>query len=93
MIAFNKATLNPAPGGAAVKRLPLASVDNGRTVKLAAILGGHGFRTRLAALGLVPGANVRVIRNGTRGPFIVAVKECRIVLGRGAAHKLEVEDR
>ena len=80
-----------APHAAGRRRL-LSSVETGRTVRLAAIVGGQSFRARLASLGLVTGVRVRVVRNGTRGPFIVAVKECRIILGRGAAHKVEIED-
>jgi ferrous iron transport protein A len=91
MIGFTKLFQASTQDAKAGRRLLLAAVEPGRTVRLASIRGGHGFRARLAALGLVPGAQVRVIQNGTRGPFIVAVKESRIVLGRGAAHKVEVE--
>ncbi len=68
----------------------LARVEAGRSVALAAIQGGPAFRARLASLGLVPGAVIRVVRNSPHGPFIIALKECRIVLGRGAANKLEI---
>jgi Fe2+ transport system protein FeoA len=41
-------------------------------------------------MGLVPGTEIDVIMNSSRGPFIVAVKGCRIILGHGMAHKIMV---
>jgi len=51
---------------------------------------GCGLRSRLTAMGLVPGAELQVVRNGGRGPFIVAVKGTRLMLGRGMAEHIVV---
>lgn len=59
--------------------------------RVAALAGGHGLVARLAALGLIPGAEVVVAQNPGRGPVIVLVRDTRLVLGRGeAAHVLLV---
>lgn len=75
------------PGQAA----SLSQVPAGSRVHLASIDAGLGLRSRLAALGLVTGAELRVIANSLWGPFIVAVRESRIILGRGMAEKIKVK--
>jgi len=72
------------------KLRPLSAVEAGRTVKLAGIEAGHGLRSRLLAMGLVPNVDITVVCNGGPGPFIVNVKGTKIVLGRGMAHKIMV---
>ena len=49
------------------------------------------MRSRLAALGLLPGAELEVIQNSGQGPFVIAVKGSRIVIGRGMAARIAVE--
>jgi len=71
--------------------MPLSMVNSGRRVRLLAIRAGRGLQARLAAMGLVPGVELEVIRNSHHGPFIVSVKDTRLVLGHGMAHKIEVE--
>ena len=71
--------------------MPLSMVNTGKKVRLLAVRAGRGLRARLAEMGLVPGAELVVIRNSHHGPFIVSVKDTRLVLGRGMAHKIEVE--
>jgi ferrous iron transport protein A len=53
--------------------------------------GGHGFVSRLAALGFTPGAPLTIVQNRGGGPLIVLVRDCRIALGRGEAHKVLVQ--
>jgi len=71
--------------------MPLSMVAAGKKVKLLTVNAGRGLKARLANMGLVPGVELEVISNSRRGPFIVAVKETRLLLGRGMAHKIEVE--
>ncbi len=70
--------------------MPLSMVDAGRTVKLVAVDSGRELQARLASMGLVPGTELEVISNSSRGPFIVAVKDSRVMLGRGMADKIRV---
>lgn len=71
--------------------MPLTSVNEGKTAVLQSIEGGRQLRSRLAALGLLPGAELEVIQNSGHGPFVVAVKGSRIVIGRGMAARIVVE--
>ncbi|MBN2583147.1 MAG: ferrous iron transport protein A [Planctomycetes bacterium] len=70
--------------------MSLSGVTEGKTVRLVRVDAGCGLRSRLTAMGLVPGVELQVVRNGGRGPFIVAVKGTRIMLGRGMAEHIVV---
>ncbi len=70
--------------------MPLAMVSPGEEVRLVAINGGHRLRKRLADLGLNVGANVRVIQRDGHGPLILAVRDSRLAMGIGMAHKILV---
>jgi len=71
--------------------MPLAMVAPGEEVRLTAIHGGRRMRRRLADLGLNPGLTVRVVQRDRHGPLILAVKDSRLALGRGMAHRIMVE--
>ncbi|MCP4291184.1 MAG: ferrous iron transport protein A [bacterium] len=71
--------------------IPLSSISEGLKAKLQIINGGRQLRTRLAALGLLPGTEVEVIQNSGKGPFVLSVRGSRIVIGRGMASQVEVE--
>ncbi len=70
--------------------MPLAIVQPGRGVRLIAVDAGHALRGRLAAMGLVPGVEIEVLRNSMHGPLLVKVKGSRIMLGRGMSQKIIV---
>ena len=70
---------------------PLTMTRAGETVFVTAVEAGHKLKTRLSSMGLLPGVEVRVVSNNARGPFIVAVGDTRLALGRGMAHKILVE--
>ncbi len=72
--------------------MPLNMVSAGQEVKLVEIRGGMTIRRRLADMGLTPGIKFRVIHSGFPGPFIVAVMDSRIILGRGMTRKIMVEE-
>jgi len=71
--------------------MPLTQVQEGARMVLKAIDGGLELRGRLAALGLLPGTELEVIRNSGHGPFVISVKGSRVVIGRGMASRIEVE--
>jgi len=72
--------------------MPLTMAPPGEDIKLVAIHGGQRIRKRLADLGLTPGTILRVVQADAWGPLIVAFKDdARLALGRGMAHKIEVE--
>lgn len=70
--------------------VPLALVTPGQLVRITAIAGGRHLTMRLISMGLVPGAKVSVLQNSPYGPFIVALRGTRIVLGRGMAMQVRV---
>jgi Fe2+ transport system protein FeoA len=69
---------------------PLSKVRSGQKVRLAGIEAGRGLNSRLAAMGLVPNAEITVVSNGHPGPFVISVKRSKVMLGRGMAHKIMV---
>ncbi len=72
------------------RAMQLSDVETGRRVFIVAVSAGHGLQGRLAAMGLVPGVQVDVVLNSSKGPFIIAVKGSRIILGHGMAGKVIV---
>ncbi len=60
-------------------------------VRVNRIEGGEGLRARLAAMGIVPGVAMSIVRNNFWGPLIVNVRGSRLVLGRGAADKIAID--
>ena len=71
--------------------MPLAMAQIGQVVRLLSVRAGDGLRKRLAEMGLVPGVELEVLQNASRGPFIIRVRGSRMVLGHGMAQKIIVE--
>lgn len=69
---------------------PLSNVRAGETVKLARIEAGRDLHSRLASMGLVPNVEITVLNNRQPGPFVISVKNSKMMLGRGMAHKIMV---
>ena len=72
--------------------LPLGLLPAGQDATVRDVLGGFGLRRRLTDLGLVRGRLIRVVQNDFAGPIIVSVGDVRLVLGRGMAQKVVVEE-
>ena len=72
---------------------PLSKIRSGQKVRLAGIEAGRGLNSRLAAMGLVPNAEITVVSNGHPGPLVITVKASKVMLGRGMAHKIMVSTR
>ncbi len=87
----SKATDQGKPNASEPKTVLLSTLPSDAEVKLVRINAGRGLAARLAAMGLVPGVTVRVLNNAGQGPFVLAVRSSRIVLGRGVARKVLVE--
>jgi ferrous iron transport protein A len=69
---------------------PLSTVKAGQTVKLVSINAGRGLNSRLVAMGLVPNVEITVVNNDHPGPFVISVRNSKMMLGRGIAHKIMV---
>jgi len=68
----------------------LTAVKTGEKARLVRVDAGRGLNSRLASLGFVPDAEITVVSNGHPGPFVVVVKDVKMALGRGVAHKIIV---
>lgn len=68
----------------------LSNVRAGETVRLARIDAGRGLKSRLTAMGLVGDVEITVVNNSHPGPFVINVKNSKMMLGRGIAHKILV---
>lgn len=71
------------------KLFPVTSLREGEEGVIHSIFGGLSLISRLAGMGIVPGTEIKVLRN-SRGPVIVLVNTTRIALGRGQASKILV---
>lgn len=73
------------------KQMLLDQVPGGGRVRIVRIEAGHGLKNRLASMGLLTDEPIEVIRNDRHGQVIIAVKNSKIVLGRGMSHKIFVQ--
>lgn len=71
--------------------LPLTMALPGKYVTLVTIQGGRGIRSRLHSMGLIPGTKLRILNNGTPGPFLISVRDFKIAIGYGIAKKILVK--
>ena len=69
--------------------MPVSMLKVGQRGIVREVRGGHGFVQRLAAMGVLPGTEISMVRSG--GPVIVSVRNSRLVFGRGMAHRIIVE--
>jgi Fe2+ transport system protein FeoA len=69
----------------------LTALHSGDSAIIAEVEVGRGLRSRLMALGLLPGTPVEVIKMDSSGPVVLEVHDSRVVIGRGIARKIEVE--
>lgn len=65
-------------------------VKAGEKVRLVSINAGRGLNSRLTAMGLVPDVEITVVNNSHPGPFVISVKDSKVILGKGMAHKIMV---
>lgn len=73
-----------------VKIIPLAIAYPGQKVRVVSIVAGRGLTQRLISMGLNVGSEIEVIKSGAPGPFLIAIKETRLAIGRGIAYKIMV---
>jgi ferrous iron transport protein A len=71
-------------------RFRLTELKTGESATVGQLVGGARFRSRLAALGFTPGAQITMLQNIGYGPLIVRLRDARIALGRGEASKIRI---
>jgi ferrous iron transport protein A len=70
----------------------LSEVAEGELVNVIEINGGDGLKQKLFRLGIMPGTEIKVIRNSI-GPIIAEVRGVQIAIGRGMASKIIVIEK
>ena len=70
--------------------IPLSMARCGQCVKLSDIRAGQRLRHRLTELGLSPGVEFSIVQD-FGGPLLLAVRDSRLAIGRGEAHKIMVQ--
>lgn len=83
-----KETFDNSSSGSGIKAMPLKMALQGQEVRLAQLQGGKEFQHRLAEMGLTPGAKFKIINQGHPGPFIILLKDTRLILGRSMIHRI-----
>ena len=69
----------------------LIDIPAGKSARVVDVAGGMGMKNRLAAIGIYPGATVKVVKTPP-GPMIIEVSGTRLALGKGMAAKIKVEE-
>lgn len=75
-----------------IQPMPLTQVRAGQTVEVVTIDAGGGLKNRLAAMGVLTHATLRILRNEGAGRLIVTIKNSKVVIGRGASSKIFVRE-
>jgi len=90
-------SVEPSPAGPAPVEpssvdpiVPLTMVDAGQDAIVARLTGGRGLLLRLAEMGIRPGVRFHVLSRGRPGPFIILVRDARLVIGRGMVSRMFV---
>ena len=70
--------------------MPLSMIQQGNSALIVDLLAGSELKSRLHAMGLIPGTVIDVVHNAPCGPFIIQVKGTQLILGRGMAQQIMV---
>ena len=63
----------------------------GDSVRVRQFRGGAGMTARLAEMGVLPGAILKVVRAERQGPVVVEIRGGKVIIGHGMAEKILVE--
>jgi ferrous iron transport protein A len=71
----------------------LSILREGQKGIVVALAGGRDFQDRIISMGIVPGCEIEMMKNGLHspGPVLIGVGDSRIMLGRGMTQKIMVE--
>ena len=76
-----------------LEEAPLALASAGGAVEVTRVLGDENLRSRVLALGIIPGAVVTVISGGGRRPMVIALSGSRLLLDVESARSVVVRGR
>ena len=66
----------------------LSQLREGQGGLVKTLEGGAAFRSKMIALGILPGIRVDVLRGGQGGCLVVGIGRNRVMLGRGMAEQI-----
>jgi len=69
----------------------LDQIKNGSLVRVVSVNGGRMARKKLMDLGVIPGERLKVLRNDSAGPLLIALYDSKVVVGSGLAQKVRVD--
>lgn len=70
----------------------LSEVKNGVVATVKHIDSGCEMYRRILELGILPGAKLKILQNIPHGPVVFEKNGSKMLLGRGMAQKIRVED-
>ncbi len=70
----------------------LAMAHSAERVRIVGVDAGRGMVARLAAMGILPGVEVKVVSSGHGGPLVVEVRGTRFALGHGMSDKIWIAE-
>lgn len=74
--------------------MPLSMARSGEDVLCVRVEGGAGLERHMAAMGILPGAEMKIVSGGgSPGPVVVKVKATKYLIGRGMAQRVLVRPR
>ncbi len=71
--------------------VPLSMMKPGQRLRVMGIAAGRCANRRLSDLGLIPDTEIEIVQKQGNGPLILAVRDTRIAIGHGVAHKVLVQ--
>jgi len=72
--------------------MTLTMASENEILRIVEVNHGYKFKKKLSEMGLYPNSTVELIKNDICGPLIVDVKGSRLIIGRGQAQKILVEE-
>lgn len=73
--------------------MPLLYATSDKRYIITRISGGRRLISRLSAMGIIPGKEIRVMKASQFDSTIIGVDNCRYAIGRGIAMKIFVNAR
>ena len=73
------------------KTITLIELEEGQTGIIISISGGRRACVRLADMGLTPGTEIKMLRNGRLCPIEISVRGSKLAIGYGIAAKILIK--
>ena len=73
------------------KTIPLIDLKEGQKAIIISISGGRRATQRLTDMGLTPGTEIKLLRNGRLCPVEISVRGSKLAIGCGVAAKILVK--